>query len=337
MLKRGQITIFLVIGIVILLLAALFFYIFGQIKEAPLEVEAKEAQKIPGVRGTLQSYVENCIQETVDPAIYLLAIQGGVIYPDEDGKILLTDYGIVNYAWLNGVNGLSREKMETDLARYLEENIDFCFRGFPTFLQQNIIVIADYGKIDATVNIKKSALEAELNLPIEIIFKKGDKQSFEQFSTQLQSGLGTLIETVESLEFPDPDPNHLLEFPYQPVVFPFDESVVIYSLSSNNPEEPLNFVFAVRNDFPENEPPQLAFIPDKTFRIGDRWQEELTADDPNEDILRYSSDSDQFTIAEDGTIDVEITIAGIFDVTFTVEDVRGGKDEQQVSILVLEK
>src|SRR3989344_4227720 len=159
MLKRGQITIFLVIGIVILLLAALFFYIFGQIKEAPLEVEAKEAQKIPGVRGTLQSYVENCIQETLDPAIYLLAIQGGVIYPEDDGKILLTDYGIVNYAWLNGVNGLSREKMENDLAAYLENYIDFCFRGFPTFLQQNIIVIADYGKIDATVNIKNSALE----------------------------------------------------------------------------------------------------------------------------------------------------------------------------------
>ncbi|MEK6939784.1 MAG: hypothetical protein AABX31_03580, partial [Nanoarchaeota archaeon] len=105
--KRGQVTIFLVVGIVILLLAALFFYVFGQMKKAPLEVEAEEAVKFLGVSGAVQSFVEKCIQDTIDPAIYLLAIQGGIIYPEEDNLVLLTDHGLVNYAWLNGINGLS--------------------------------------------------------------------------------------------------------------------------------------------------------------------------------------------------------------------------------------
>jgi len=320
-----------------LLLSAGFFFIFSKIKTAPLEVESEEATKYLGVPGAVQTFVEKCVTETIDPAVYLLAIQGGVIYPEEDGKILLTDYGIVNYAWLNGLNGLSKEKMQKDLATYLEENIDFCLGDFASFKRQNISVEPDYADLEAEVIIQKLTIKTELTFPLQVVLSNGDTVRINKFSAQQQSSLGAMVEVIEALRFPDPSPQDLQALPYQPVVFPFDESVVIYSLSRTEPDEPLQFVFAVRNDFPVNEPPTLAFIPDKAFRVGDRWQEELSADDPNNDILHYSSDPDQFTIAEDGTIDVEMTIAGIFDVTFTVEDARGGKDEQQVSILVLEK
>jgi len=335
--KRGQVTIFLVVGIVILLLSALFFYIFGQMKKAPLEVELEESQKFLGVPGAVQSFVEKCIKDTIDPAIYLLAKQGGVIYPEEDNLILLTDYGLVNYAWMNGADGLSKGKMENDLATYLEENIDFCLGGFETFEKQNIQVESDYKKIKAEVIIQKSTIKVELSFPLQIVLSNGDKTTIDRFSTQQQSSLGAMVEVIESLTFPNVRPEDFLAVPYQPVVFPFDESVMIYSLSRNEPDEPLNFLFAVRNDFQENEPPTLAFITDKTFSVGDRWQEELIADDPNHDILKYSSDSNLFSVNQDGSIDVEIMTKGIFEVIFTVEDGRGEKDEQEVSILVLEK
>lgn len=320
-----------------MLLAALFFYLFGQLKEAPLEVEEEEAVKYLGVAGAVQSFVEKCIKDTIDPAVYLLAVQGGVIYPKEDSLILLTDYGLVNYAWINGVNGLSREKMEEDLAKYVEENIDFCLGSFETFEKQDILVTSNYEKIDAKITIQRSAIRSELKLPLQLILSNGDEQSLDTFSTQLSSSLGTMVEVIEGLKFPDLGPADFLALPYQPVIFPFDDSVVIYSLSRNAPDEPLNFVFAVRNDFPGNKPPQLAFIPDKTFRVGDRWQEKLGADDPNNDILTYSSNSNNIPITKDGTIDIELATTGIFDATFTVEDGRGGKDQQEVSILVLEK
>ncbi len=335
--KRGQVTIFLVIGIVILLLAALFFYLFGQLTEAPLEVEEEEAVKYLGVPGSVQSFVEKCMRDTLDPAVYLLAIQGGVIYPEEDNLILLTDYGLVNYAWMNGVNGLSKEKMEEDLAAYVEGNIDFCLQDFETFEKQNVTVKPNYKKIEAEVTIQKSVIRTTLAFPIQVTLSNGDEQSLDSFSIQLRSSLGAMVEVIEALEFSDLGPADFVNLPYQPTVFPFDESVVVYSLSRNEPDEPLSFMFAVRNDFPENEPPQLAFIPDKTFRVGDKWQEELIADDPNHDILSYSSDASSFPVSENGLIDFELLTTGIFDVTFTVEDGRGGKDQQEVSILVLEK
>ena len=298
--KRGQVTIFLVIGIVILLLSALFFYIFSQIKKAPLEIEAEEAQKFLGVPGTVQAYVEDCIKDTVDPSLYLLAIQGGVLYPDKDSKILLTDYGIVNYAWLNGAAGISITKMEQDLAAYLQEYLPSCLGTFDSFTKQNIMVEPDYRKTKAEITIKETAVEASVKLPLTITLADHDVKNLDSFSAAVPSSLGKIISSVEKLQFSDLGPAEVTALPYQATIFPYDEAITIYSLSEENKDSPLSFMFAVRNDFPTNQPPSLHHIADKTFRVGDRWQEVLTAADPTNDLLEFSSDSTLFPIAKDG-------------------------------------
>jgi len=51
--------------------------------------------------------------------------------------------------------------------------------------------------------------------------------------------------------------------------------------------------------------------------------------------LTFSSDSDKFPIKEDGTIDVEMITPGIYKVIFAVDDSRGGKHEQEVTITIV--
>lgn len=335
MLKRGQITFFLVLGIIILLVSAGLFLVISKIKKAPLEVEEKEAQKIPGVRDILRTYVESCIEETLDPAVYLLAMQGGIIYPDEDDQILLTDYGMVNYAWLNGRDGISKKKMEADLADYLVENINFCLRDFETFSKQEIIIIPHYEEMGAEIGILPSVIDVRLDFLLEVTLPNGDYINLNSFSTKLNSGIYEMIVFIEELNFPAIDPADFINAPYRPVILPFDESIIIYSLQRNDPKEPLQFVFAVREDSASNNLPYMEFIPDKTFTVGDRWQEELSAADPDNDLLKFSSSSSMFPVTDDGAIEVEITEAGIFEVTFSVDDGRGGKDQQKVSVLVL--
>ncbi|MEK6904788.1 MAG: hypothetical protein AABX24_00120 [Nanoarchaeota archaeon] len=335
--KRGQVTIFLVVGIVILLLAALFFYLFGQMKEAPLQVEAKETGEAPSTRGALQIYVENCIEKTIDPATYLLALQGGIIYPDESNKILLTDYGVVNYAWLNGAQGISRAKMEEDLAAYLEEYIPSCLGNFETFVTQNILVESDFNNVQAKISIKENTINANLDLPLKVNLADGDKLELDHFSAMVRSSLGKMLTSIEKLKFPIITPSDLVNLPYQSTIFPFDEAVTIYSLTEENQETPLSFMFAVRNDLPENKAPSLHYIADKTFRVGDVWKEVLTAEDPTNDLLEFSSDSSLFPIQKDGTIDVQITQAGEFEVTFSVNDHQAGEVEQLVTVTVVNK
>lgn len=307
----------------------------SKIKKAPLEVEEKEAQKIPGVRDILRTYVESCIEETVDPAVYLLAMQGGVIYPGEDDNILLTDYGMINYAWINGMDGISKERMEADLADYLVENINFCLRDFETFTKQEIITIPHYGEMGAEIEILSLIIDVKLDFPLEAALPNGDHINLDSFSAKLNSDVYEMIVFIEGLNFPAINPEDFTGAPYKPSILPFDESVTIYSLQRSDPKEPLQFVFAVREDSASNNLPYMEFIPDKTFTVGDRWQEELSAADPDNDLLKFSSSSSLFPITGDGAIDVEITEAGIFEVTFSVDDHRGGKDQQKVSILVL--
>ncbi len=309
----------------------------SKIKKAPLEVEEKEAQKIPGVRDILRTYVESCMRQTADPSVYLLASQGGIIYPDENDNILLTDYGMINYAWMNGLEGISKERMEEDLADYLVENIDYCLANFETFLNRGILVVPDYRKISAKANILPSAVNLEMNLPLEVNQADGDVLEIETFSTQLKSSLGKMLEEVNDLPLPAVDISNLVNSPYRPTIFPYDESVVIYSLANENIAEPLAFIFAVRDDSPKNKNPVLLFIADKTFKTGNVWEETLTAEDVNDDLLTFSSDSDIFPIAGDGAINVKLNAPGTYEVTFIVEDGRGGKDDQEVMITVLEE
>ncbi|MBU1632529.1 MAG: hypothetical protein KJ580_04935, partial [Nanoarchaeota archaeon] len=288
------------------------------------------------VKPALQSFVESCMEETANPSVYLLAAQGGVIYPDEDSKILLTDYGMINYAWMNGLNGLSREKMEKDLAEYLETYIDFCLGDFETFTKQGIEVKPDYEKIKAEFKIGENSINIMLNFPMLVRLPDEDILSIESFSAKLNSNLGGMISAVEALNAPDIEPSDLVNLSFQPVIFPYDESTTIYSLTEGNKEIPISLMFAVRNDFPKNEAPKLQHIPDQTFRVGYKWETVLFADDPNNDILIFSSDSNLFPIEEDGKISVAMNTKGKFTVTFTVQDGKGGEDSQKVDIIVLD-
>ncbi|MBU1973985.1 MAG: hypothetical protein KKH52_01160, partial [Nanoarchaeota archaeon] len=289
------------------------------------------------VKPALQSFVESCMEETANPSVYLLAAQGGVIYPDEDSKILLTDFGMINYAWMNGLNGLSREKMEKDLAEYLETYIDFCLGDFETFTKQGIEVKPDYDKIKAEFKIGENSINILLNFPMTVTLPDEDILSLESFSAKLNSNLGEMISAVEALNAPEIGPADFVGMDYQSTILPFDESIMIYSLSNQNLQTPLTLIFAVREDFPINEPPQLDFISDKAYKLGDWWHEELQATDPNNDILQYSSDSDIFKVEKNGSIDVQMTTAGVTEITFKVEDGRGGEDQQKVRILVHEE
>jgi len=340
MLKRGQVSIFLVMGIVVLLLAAGFFLIFSKIKTEPLKAEAEQSINSQGVRGSLQLYVENCIEETISPAIYLLAIQGGIIYPDQDSQILLTDYGLVNYGWINGINGISKEKMEEDLAHYLQENLPFCLENFNSFQQENILIISDYQKLQAEVSIGKTLLSTKLDFPIKVILPNQDEIEIDSFSNTVESNLGSLVDVIENLPYPSLHPETLMGLPYSTSVFPYDSSVMIYSLQAietADSSQPLHFVIAVRDDFPENKAPVLDYLADQTLTVGEHWETILSAEDPNHDLLTFSSDSTFFSVTEEGVISVDLQSVGLFKVTFSVTDNRGEKDQQEVEIAVLEK
>lgn len=83
--KRGQITIFLIMGIIILILAGSFYYIKSYSAKSTLENAPDKAQTSEA--NIVKTYAEACIKRIADEALFgRIGLQGGYIDPNGDAK-----------------------------------------------------------------------------------------------------------------------------------------------------------------------------------------------------------------------------------------------------------
>ena len=76
--KRGQITVFIILGILLLIGVGFTIYMQGRAEKLPLETAPRFDRMDPN---TLQKYVEECLAETTTSGIYIIAAQGGYVAP----------------------------------------------------------------------------------------------------------------------------------------------------------------------------------------------------------------------------------------------------------------
>ncbi len=337
--KRGQVTIFLIVGILLLVIFAAVLWASSYFQKEKLEAEIETPLSL-GLKPQLSSFVESCLEETAVPGLYLLGAQGGVIYPDDPAKVLATEKALINYGYLNGVDQLEVEEMEKQLNLFIEENLPPCLGDFASFAEKGITVEKKGGiKVDSKAT--PANVLVSLKYPLEATFGE-DRIEISTFSQRIPLPLGSVVDEAENIiEKHQEQPARLELSPshhenYFITVFPFDRGTFIYSISDEGSVidgAPFTFIFAVRDD-QINSPPELGQIPNMVVNQGSRFTYQLSARDPEDDSLIFSSDSPLFTVDQNGWIDAEISGAGTYQINFAVEDVHGQKDEQSVRFVV---
>lgn len=337
--KRGQVTIFLIVGILLLAIFAGILYLTSTIQKERLELE-EESPLTLKLKQPLTSFVESCLRQTAVPGIYLLGLQGGIIYPDDPTTILLTENALINYGYLKGVDQLSVEAMEQQLNRYVEENLFLCLDDFLRFAEEGIF-ITEKKPVKSDVKIRPDETVLQIKYQLEV--RLGDDSfRMDSFSTNVPLRVGsTLREAKAIIRTHEENPAHLLppepaEQSYFISSFPFDAFTFIYSISDQNSiidGAPFTFMFAIRDDA-INTAPELTYIPNMVVRRGEPLNYQLTALDAEEDILTFSSNSALFPVDSEGVVTGTTTTRGTYMVTFTVADIQGLKDEQEVRIVV---
>ncbi|MBI2666373.1 hypothetical protein HYX13_02060 [Candidatus Woesearchaeota archaeon] len=160
--KRGQITIFIILGILLVIIAGIVIFSFSlkmpQQKVTPLQTEA------------VVQMVEKCLEQTAEKAILTTGKRGGYfILPLEATTGLRDD---VPY-FKNGMNDFfpSSEKRAEEIGKYIDTMLDFCL-DFTVFEKQgyNIIVKSPYTKVVLS-DVSKPQLDIRTELPLT--FKKG--------------------------------------------------------------------------------------------------------------------------------------------------------------------
>lgn len=192
-LKQGQVTIYIILGFVILIALGVLFYMKTDEIEREIQTEIPGKAQFAG-QEELRNFMDACIKEAIFNGIEIMRLQGGyiwipdsiptkiimdegtreVIYDNDIPKVRINKYGKGNKVpyWLDSENRLyipTKEFMEDSLAEYVEESVTQCIDDFNTFKAQGYLI--EYGNAFAVVEIDDNT-KVRIDLPI--IVEKGN-------------------------------------------------------------------------------------------------------------------------------------------------------------------
>ena len=178
--KRGQLTIFVIIAILIVGMILLFFIIREGILQNPLAVESKE----------VYNFVQNCIEQEGIEIIYDIGRNGGYSFPSEFSTGLGTPF-----YYHDGKNYMpSEEQVENEISLYLDKILFFCTKNFVDFIDLNI----DQREVKTKTEIRDEEVILNVNYPISI--SKGNNTALlKDFQVKIPVRLGIVYDSVAKI------------------------------------------------------------------------------------------------------------------------------------------
>jgi hypothetical protein len=169
--KRGQLTIFIIIAILVVAGVAMFFILRGSAKDKPsgnVDVEP------------VYNYVQECMEDLGEKTLYEIAKNGG--YADSDK----------NYYLIRGENNMpSKENVEEEISEYFNRNFYTCSEGYVDFSDYEI----QEERIETEAIILEDKIKFNINYPLTVI--KGDSYSrVTEFKFEFPSRLNLVYDYV---------------------------------------------------------------------------------------------------------------------------------------------
>lgn len=195
--KRGQITVFIVIGIILLIAVGLFITFRFLLMPEPTITVPEEVAPV-------KEFIDICLEQTLTDAVVLAGIQGGYTTLPDD--LRQSPYGHLPVAgefktpmWYYSGSTRIPEifEIEDSLNSYIEQNLDLCLQNFTGIEAYNV-----ESTIEAQVltTINKEDVRANMFMPITIV--KGEERfEWEEYSVKVDAKLLKAYETaVQVLE-----------------------------------------------------------------------------------------------------------------------------------------
>ncbi len=208
MYKRGQVTIFIILGIIVIAILAWLFFLgnltFGE------ELTQEEAQVFVSTRiEPLKNYVESCVEESAFVVLGTMGQYGGEVVPriDEsnprfDFLVPTGDHVSINYVAYNQNNEyvnkfLSVSEMENEFENYLEnvalhkdnpEGFSDCINNFEPF--KNSFDKIEDGDLDTEVEFART-IRIKVTYPVKIT-KSSYETTINEFFVEIPINMNEL-------------------------------------------------------------------------------------------------------------------------------------------------
>lgn len=198
--KRGQVTIFIIIGIVIVSAVSLFLLFRGGV--IPEIGKARETNP--------SAFLDSCIEDKVREAVEVIGLQGGYIsnplhksflFKDEESP---TDISYLCYNQNDYLPCVNQEPMliqhlEDEIKSYISDEVNLCFSRLTSSLgRQGYTVDANYEEGNFEVELMPKKVVIEINAELTLT-KTGETTKQEDFKISIPSRFYDLIEVVNRI------------------------------------------------------------------------------------------------------------------------------------------
>jgi hypothetical protein len=319
--KKTQITIFIILGIVIVVIVSLVYTATTSTRKSATKTELKKSEEARLETQPIKTFIENCVSMILKDGLELIGQQGGRLTRVQGGT--LARFGNIDNASYSiyppnpyledpyelGLYGddnlphLTREgsqSIQLQLERYITNRLDEC--DFSTFEAQALTITK--GTPDIDVTIAKDDVDVRLNYPLDIeSASTGAETRISEFSISQRVRLGRIYEFAAYLvrldtidiSFDIADPANFrdgMSIAVERNAAEYDDIITITDPGSLLKGSPYEFRFARYN----RKPLVYSIIPDvdlSTFSDGDTIylqdmtntpDEDIRADDPDEDF-----------------------------------------------------
>lgn len=195
--KKGGVTIYIIIGIVILLVAVTAIVYSENIRRFYVESRNPEVKDI-------RLFIENCLDTQTKEAIQIASLQGGYTeipsVLDNKGSYLPPP-SLLNppiktpYWWDDGVSYVpSEERVQQELANYVKNNIKSCL----FFEQFNTIDVNVGDELKVETKLSSNSVFSRLELPLTITI--GDSEiKLNNFAKEIKTSFPKLYEAAKEI------------------------------------------------------------------------------------------------------------------------------------------
>jgi len=178
--KRGQITIFIIIAIVVVALVVLIFLLRGNL--------GLGTNKIPKDVAPIKNYIDNCLEESGEKTLIVLGKKGGYRYP------LFVSYSGATYYLYNGVNYFpTKEVLESEIEDYFKVNFHACLDYFSSFKEYEI----EYDNINPEFSMLEESVLFDVDFPVSIKkINSKDTYTLNNFRVEIPIRLNIMYELI---------------------------------------------------------------------------------------------------------------------------------------------
>ncbi len=188
--KRAQVTIFIIIGIVIVAAGILIYAFYPQIKST-----------VSGEQKNPPAYIQSCLEEKIKGTAEKLSLQGGSLNPElyimyDDSKVEYLCYTSEYYSNCVVQQPMLKQHIEAEIENDIKEDVQACFANMKD----------SYEKKGYDVSMASGNRRIEL-LPQRIVgtfnysfsLTKGSTEKYDSFSVVLNNNLYELVAIANSI------------------------------------------------------------------------------------------------------------------------------------------